>query len=597
MEFSRSVIWRVWASVLRQTDTAIALVLVPAGTVTALYVRGVSYRDLHLMQMSGDGLLSYLFATHFEQSSSLTLNEIAFPNGLSIFAWPGTDHFLLALTFLLTRLSGSGIVAVNAIFFLGFGLALASSYWVLARLIGSRALAFVLAVSYAFLPEHWKRQSHIALSLYWILPFMVYTAVRLAERSLNVIDRTARSTLPQMKEHQLRRRTVTFALTSVFLVVHGTYFAFYFVLLLIMVTLFVHLSLRTIRLSSHIDLFIAVYFCVLGFVVVLSTVLARAAGTDLRIFGRRPLESVLYGGQLRTLAMPWGGSELPFAAKFTSEITSLLAANENEFWQSTIGALAFWLAITLVLVAIVRRDVLERVDRNIGVLTFAFFGLLLFFFSGGLGYFFSFLQPQFRAWNRLSLLITFVSLLLLGLVIARFLDGMRGLSERGNAQFKLLLLILTLVVLQKDLLPSNLRLDLSGFRAGTKEISEFAGLMEKELSDGCAVYQLPEAQFPEVPPLETLNVYELFYPALYTSHLRYSYGQMKQNEWWLSSPPSRAKSDSDLRELRQEGYCAIYVDALGYSDEGLMALEGFFGRLQLERFESTSGRWSLYKLR
>jgi len=547
--------------------------------------------------MSGDGVLSYLFATHFEQSSSMTLSEIAFPNGLSIFAWPGTDYFLLLLTFILTKLSGSGIIAVNAIFFIGFGLALASSYWVLVRLIENRALAFVLAISYAFLPEHWKRQSHIALSLYWVLPLMVFTTVRLVERSLDAADCNAQSTRSRTSKQVLTRRITTFALTSIFFVVHGTYFAFYFMLLLILATIFVHLSSRAVRLSGHIDLFVAVYVCVLGFVVALSTILARASGTDLRIFGRRPLESVLYGGQLRTLAMPWGGSELPLATKFTSEIASLLAANENEFWQSTIGAFAFWLAITLMLVAVVRRDVLERINQNVGVLTFAFLGLLLFFFSGGLGYFFAFFQPQFRAWNRLSLLITFISLLLLGLVVVRVLGSMRWLSERGNAQLRLLLLLFTLVALQRDVLPSNLRLDLSGYRAWTTELTEFAAQMESELAKGCAVYQLPEAQFPEVAPVENLAVYELFSPVLFTSHLRYSYGQMKQNEWWLSSPPSRANSESDLRELRQEGYCAIYIDSLGYSETDLLAIERLFGRLQLERFESTSSRWSFYKLR
>lgn len=364
--------------------------------------------------------------------------------------------------------------------------------------------------------------------------------------------------------------------------------------MLVLATFFVHLMTQSTRATGTLDFFIAIYTVVLGSIVVLSTYLARQAGTDLRIFTRRPLESVLYGGQIRTLAMPWGGTEVPLMKRATVEIASLVAANENEFWQSTLGAIAFWLVVFAVLVGITRQSALR--SSGLDLLAFLFFGLLLFFFSGGLGYFFSFFQPQFRAWNRLSLLISFVSLAYFGLIVAKMLDRLRASATR-MVLGKLTIVILLLLLTNRDLFPAALRLDLSGYRSWTSELSSFTSTMESKLGPGCAVYQLPEAQFPEVPPVEELPVYELLSPAIYTKSLKYSYGGMKQGEWWLNKPTSRTTSISSIKKLGVEGYCGILIDSRGFAESQLAVTENLFRQMNLDEFRSSSGRWKLFLLK
>lgn len=583
-------------TVLAQIDFLTAIVLVPVGTVLALYVRGVSYRDLHLLLMDQDGVLSYLVATHFEYSNSFVMREVAFPSGLSIFAWPGTDYIFLGLVFVLTKLSGSGIIAINSIFFMSFGLALASSYWVLARVLAHRGVAIILAINYAFLPEHWKRQAHLALSLYWVLPLMVFWTIRLVQNEIISSSTHLVSGRTRLLQGSHPRRVLLFASISLFFSLHGTYYSFYFVLLLLLASIFAHIIRQRLRFLGQLDLFIAIYVSVLAVIIGATSFVATRAGTDLRIFARRPLESVLYGGQLRTLAMPWGGTELPLANYPAREIASLLAVNENEFWQSTTGALAFWLTIGLVMMSVVLGGKIKVVSRDTQLLVFLSFGLILFYFSGGLGYFVSFLQPQFRAWNRLSLLISFLLLLILGSAIVRALGYVQRLGERRSAQVRVICFLFALLATRSDVLPSNLRPYPAWYRSWTEEVSTFASQMESQLADGCAVYQLPVAQYPEVPPIQKLPVYELFAPVLFTSELKFSYGQMKENQWWLATPSPAPDTRAALSELRAKGYCGILLDSVGFSEIELEKTQRFLETSIKGVLKSASGRWTLYRL-
>jgi phosphoglycerol transferase len=575
-------------------DLLITALLVPVGTLVAMWFRGVSYRDLSLLQMSGDGVISYVIAGHFETSNALMMQEIAFPDGLSIFAWPPNDFVLFVLTVGLTKLSGSGIIATNAIFFLGFGLSLASGYWVIARLSQNRFLAVFVALNYAFLPEHWKRQSHLALSLYWLLPFMVYVVIRLVQGQFLVPMASCRKSESSLVNSSAKKLGIYLLVALVF-ATNGVYFGFFLVLLLLSALSYHHLSEGRLRSWNNLHIFSSVFILVFAAVTFMSGWLSQRAGTNLKIFQRNPLESVLYGGQLRTLAMPWGGTELPFAARPTITIASLLAPNENEFWQSTLGAIAFWLVIALIAILSTRGSEKLRLQPEIVFLVFSSFVLMLFFFSGGLGYYFALIEPQIRAWNRLSLLLSFTTLAVLALCVKRLSERVRGLSKAVRISLSVLLVLVSIWFVRRDLLPANLRLDLSGYRALTTELTQFGSSLDHALPENCAVFQLPAALYPEVPPVNQLAVYELFLPSLFTGNVRYSYGQMKPDEWWLLKPLPSPRTSTELRSLRELGYCGVLIDTLGLEEADLESTQESYSSQGLLRLDSSSGRWRLFK--
>src|SRR3954453_4568244 len=111
-------------------------------------------------------------------------NLADYPEGANYINW-----FLLALG---QWLSGSAFAAMNLLYMVSFG-AVAGAAHVVLRLLGvRRVVAGAVALLYTFLPYHFFRnETHLQLSMYFMVPFAVLIALSLLSDEPPLTRRTA----------------------------------------------------------------------------------------------------------------------------------------------------------------------------------------------------------------------------------------------------------------------------------------------------------------------------------------------------------------------------------------------------------------------
>jgi phosphoglycerol transferase len=575
----------------------IILILVAIGTFLAMWRRGVGFSSLIYIQAHGDGLGVYALAKgFFENPWSIWNDQLGYPNGFSVIGQPGLNWVHTASLWILVWIIGQPIVAVNFLFFLGFGLAVASA-WTVLRFYKVRTLvALVLAFSFAFIPEHWHRQSHLYLSLYWTIPLSCFYLIQINNGGFSKYFKVKDS-----RNKSIFRASII-GIFLLFLVQQGVYYAFFTFILTagtFAIRLVVHRRLdRDLKVSlailvSHATLMIGS--------LAIETKLAQWSGTNLEAFARSQFESLLYGGLMPQLIYPWPGSSLYFASDAARQFPDALSrlsvgGNENQIWQGLIPGLCISIAILFIVFSLVKSS-RAKSRENSQIISIAMLVGILFYTAGGLGFILAVLNPQIRAWNRLSFHISFLAILLVGIMVSRLIDQSK---EKFNQQRHLVtgcVAAILAIVLALDSFPKGLNLDVTGYKNETNELKSWVSSIEAQTGGNCAVLQLPFVSYPEMPPTLQMDIYEQFLPYLFSQDLKFTFGSMKKSKLsnWQNNLPK--KIDSNLMKLAAgNDFCAITWDSLGLSPQDLTKLENTVMGLNLDIVQSVSGRWGSINL-
>jgi phosphoglycerol transferase len=576
---------------------AIILSLVITGTLLAMWRRGVGFSSLIYIQAHGDGLGVYSLAKgFFENPWSVWNHQLGYPNGFSVLGQPGLNWVHITSLWVLVWITSQPIAAVNFLFFLGFGLAVASAWWVFRFYRVRTLLALVLAFSFAFIPEHWGRQGHLFLSLYWTIPLSCFYLIQINNGGF------AKYFKPKDSRNKSFFRASIFGIFILFLVQQGVYYAFFTFILTastFAIRLLVHRRLdRNLKVSLAI---LASHATIMIGSLVIETKLAQWSGTNLEAFARSQFESLLYGGLMPQLIYPWPGSTLYFASDAARQFPDALSrlsvvGNENQIWQGLIPGLCISIAILFIVFSLVKSSRAES-SENSQIISIAMLIGILFYIAGGLGFILAAINPQIRAWNRLSFHISFLAMLLVGIMVSRLIDQSK---KRFNRQHHLVtgcVAAILAIVLALDSFPKGLNLDVTGYKNETNELKSWVSSVETQTGGKCPVLQLPFVSYPEMPPTLQMNIYEHFLPYLFSQDLKFTFGSMKKSKLsnWQNNLPN--KIDSKLMRLAAgNDFCAITWDSLGLSPEDLSKLKDTAMNLNLDIAQSISGRWGSINL-
>jgi hypothetical protein len=453
-----------------------------------------------------------------------------------------------------------------------------------------------LAISFAFIPEHWQRQSHLFLSLYWTIPLSCFYLIQINSGGF------ARYFKQNDSRNKSFFRASMFGLFLLFLVQQGVYYAvFTFILTAgtFAIRFIVHRRVdRSLKVSLTI---LAAHAALMIGSLVIETRLAQWSGTNLEAFARSQFESLLYGGLMPQLIYPWPGSTLYFASEavrqFPDGLSRLSAGgNENQIWQGLIPGLCISIAILFMLFSLVKSS-RAKSSENSQIISIAMLIGILFYIAGGLGFILAAINPQIRAWNRLSFHISFLAMLLVGIMVSSLIDQSK---KRFNWQHHFVTgsaAVVLAVVLVLDSFPKGLNLDVTGYKNETNELKLWVSSVETQTGGNCAVLQLPLVSYPEMPPTLQMDIYEQFLPYLFSQDLKFTFGSMKKSKLsnWQDNLPKEI--DSNLMKLAAgNDFCAITWDSLGLSPEDLSKLKGTAMILDLDIVQSVSGRWGSINL-
>ncbi len=555
----------VFASEWRLLIACASLTFVVANSLFFGWAQGILPSLDYPYTYAGDGLSHSWLAKRAAEGWIFNNSHSGYPFGSNFLDYPGSDTANLLVIKFLGLLTGTYYGAMNLYVSLAISAAFVSAFVVLRAIGLDRPLAVSGGFLYAISPFFFIRSPHLFYAAYFVAPIFTYIAfcVYFPQK-----ESSTKNNLPRA----LWRYSAYIALAS-----FGIYYAAFGV-----VTVLFAGAAASLRRASFQPIVLAmpvILFVTLGAALNLApNILHRHDnGTNAEVAQRHPSSSEVYGLKLIQMILPRFDHRFSAFGSLTRNYeASAPLVNENK--ASALGVVATF-GLTILFLTLVASSTGRQLDERLVLLSGILFILFMLGTIGGLGAIFAnFVSPAIRAWNRVSIFISFVALA--GAFLALQLTFQRYLRKNYTL----------LVVVAAATTGFAGFLDQTTGRCATCDGStkaaflrdqQFIQAIERGLPDGSAIYQLPYIPFPESPPLHHLHSYDLLVGFLHSKSLKWSAAGMKGRDGDLFYRAlAKEPIEKQIRIVRKLGFNGIYVDRRGYQDNGktiLVELQNFLG--------------------
>jgi hypothetical protein len=459
------------------------------------------------------------------------------------------DDFQVEILRILMHMTRDPFVAVNLFYLLTFGLC-AVTFLLLADTFKlSRWISAPLALSYAWMPYHFTRMDagHVFLAAYYMIPIGIIYLHRLFEYLT--------SSLPNFFPSSIVRR-IGFVTGIVAVGSSGTYYGVFFALLAATMILLVPQLNQPFRLTARrggLTTLVSFLFIAAPFVRIVSS---RFRGLE-TVLTRSPEESVQFGGSIARLLVPWG-------VWLPAKLKPVVFPTEFEWTISPIlGVIGVWILIVGIAVSMSGRF---RTNTNQKSIRFIFIWALLFYTAAGVSLVFAYaIDPSFRCWNRLSIVIMTLALVALGVTLSRF-------GKFNKAWFPILLAIAVVSQLS-PLRDSGIGPEPDTVSKGAyNSLRQVATVIQQSIKPGCQILQLPIMALPEGGQIGQVgNGSHLWLPLILEDY-RWTYGAVRgtmAGKFWTMNPPTAKQIVS---KLNSNEICAVLIDSRG-GDADTLSIE------------------------
>jgi phosphoglycerol transferase len=412
-----------------------------------------------------------------------------------------------------------------------------------------RPLAAIGALAYTWLPFHFLRTGHLFYTIYFVPPLVVAVAAQLADARLDPL-----------------RAWLTWPRVLLFIVAGtaGIYNAFFSIVVLCFTALVAAVAWREKRRLAHGIAAAAIVAAAALSTLAPSVIYQSQHGRNPDVSQRFAGESETYALKLAPLVLPNINHPIQWMRAPAGKYHSSGAAITENYTASLslLGSAGFLLSLILLFGRF--ESPVTASGRRLDLLSKSNALLFLFATVGGLGATFAVLvSPQLRAWNRLSLTIAAVSLLVLLIALSRW-------TERASSPA----LMQRRVAVVTVVLAAIWLFDQAGWRmsqpaAARVEFRDDADFVAKAAAlvpSGAMVYELPYVGYPEVKPLYAEDYYGMGRPYIHPSTLAELRGMRARERQWLrelSTRPVDEQIEAARRRIRR-GLCR----SSGLSDHG-----------------------------
>jgi phosphoglycerol transferase len=475
------------------------------------------------------------------------------PFGLVHHDFPTPDFGTLVAVRALTLLQPDPFFVFNALFLGSFALVAFTGYAVARRWGLPAWLCAVVATAFNLLPFHFERIHHLFYTGYFTVPLFTYVALRLM---------AGESSLASPRHAALRFALV--AACSTF----GLYNAVFAIALLAFAAVYAVRQHRAAALEAA--AMCAVIVATVALCLAPNILHRMQAGPNREVPSRLPQEGEIYALRASLLALPPPEHRVPALAEvgraFQAHAPML---NENRWsWLGTAGAIGFLASILLALVPLPPGGRWEATR----VASRANLFMLLFATMGGLGAIFNYVVwPQIRAYNRASVFLAYLSLLVLAMALVRLLPLLGRLRPLPGAIA--MVVALSLVAIDQAPVRGHFANEARKFEPQFAPNHAFGQALDRALAPGAMVFQLPHVRFPESPAPFHAGAYDGFMPYLHSRNPRFTYAAMRGRleGQWLATLAMRPVPEL-AAALEQYGFAALMVDRAGLADNGAAAV-------------------------
>jgi phosphoglycerol transferase len=306
-----------------------------------------------------------------------------------------------------------------------------------------------------------------------------------------------------------------------------------------------------------------------------SVIYNRMHGIPKGVTDRLPFESDLYALNLTRMLLPLDSHRIDAVAEFAARyernsplIKLTLEPPESIGFAAAIGylLLLFGVPVALIRSALGGSRAPPWATRLAPASLFAT-TFTLIAVGGGLSAFIAyFVSPQWRAWNRVSILLAFLGLLALAIAIDALVARINSPSRR--AVCRLVVLPALLVVGVMDQTNDTFILPKGGVRESIFAADQqFAAKVQGALPQGSEVYQLPYVAYPEPSPSPPgLGTYDNAIPYVQTKGLKWSWGGVRGRPADYPAALQGLPVEVLLPSVAAAGFDGLWVDRAAYKD-------------------------------
>jgi phosphoglycerol transferase len=533
-----------------------------------------------------------------------TNSSLGAPFGQQLYDFPqGADNLNLLIIKVLGAVVGSAATTANLFFLLSFPLTALGAYVVFRWLEVSVPSAALCAVLFSILPVHFLGgEDRLLLNAAYAVPLGAYLVLAVLRGDHLLV---AREGPGRLWRRALTRRTVATLVICAVVGSAGLYYAAFTIVLLVLAGV----GRFAVRLTVRSALLPLVLVAIVGGVLALNLAPSIAYrvqhGSNSSVAARAARDTETYALKLTLLVLPQPGHRVPFLARLNERYGRNSLPGPNEGFVATLGivgtvgaAILFIVGLTMLLGArpSSRRRALCAASAAAALLAF------LVATQGGISSIVAnWVSPEIRVWSRMSMFITFYSLLAVGLALDR------GVERIGPGRARRFVPAAAVVVIGivGALDQTNNRTHPSYGETipayGTlqrewRSDEAFVSGIEARLPKGAAVYQLPYVYFPEDLTSRT-GAYEPARFYLHSSRLRWSWGAMRGRPADWASRLARASVPATTRAVAAAGFQGITVDRRGYADGGNSVVSRLTSVLRAPPLSSPDGRFVFFDLR
>lgn len=444
--------------------------------------------------------------------------------------------FSETLSFLLVRLislfTDNIYLIMNLFYFFSYFLIAYSSAYVFCKLGVERKTAGILSVLYAFSPFIQLRYAHMWLVPYYMIPFACMLAIRILQGAV------------YEKQSSLKnnRKFYQMIAVSFFCALTGLYYAYFSCALFAAAFLINIVNCQFKDFKRQLYPLACILSTIAGVAVSLFPNVLYIMINGVNLSGELAIRErsgpEVFGLKMVQMLLPRIGHRLPWLSRITEMYSSNYPLiNENS--TASLGVIASVGFIILILVLFCR----HTKHKEISFLNMACF--LIATIGGGGSIISVIIRSPVRCYNRMSVIIMFLSLLMIGKLATDF-------KERVSLNVFRILLGSLLIFGIYDQTADYGAQDYSAF----EEARSFVWEIEDHMNEGAMIFQLPYGGWPS-----DMLTYKNFIGYLESDHLRWSYGAMQGREEavWQQQVAS-AEAGSMVMQLKEAGYSGIYLD-------------------------------------